>query len=247
MWLTAFVDLPAEVFDDDVEFWQAVTDTTLSAPRGEFGEFASLLPRSGDPWLRIQRLHSGPARIHLDLHPETDAQPSTVPLRFDPLALRERAVRLGATQLGDDPVATFASPGGMVFCVVTQPLGAAAPVPAFPQLSIVDQVCLDIPRSRFDEEAAFWSGLLGREVRQSPTHEEFARLGWEAGEPLKVLLQRCNDDGPVRAHLDLATTDRDAEVARLAALGATVVRETPQWTTLRDRAGLEFCVTRRTP
>jgi Glyoxalase-like domain len=70
---------------------------------------------------------------------------------------------------------------------------------------------------------------------------------WRQGEPLKVLLQRTNDDGPVRAHLDLATTDQAAEVARLSALGAGVVRKTPQWTTLRDPAGLEFCVTRRRP
>jgi hypothetical protein len=239
MWLTAFLDLPAPVFDDDVSFWLEVTDTELSAPRGEHGEFASLLPATGDPWLKVQRLHNGPPRIHLDVHPD--------PSRADSLALQDQAVRLGATRLASDPVAIFASPGGLVFCVVTTPLSALPPVPAFPHLSLVDQVCLDIPRSRFDSEAAFWSALLGGEVRPSPTHEEFSRLSRQPEDGLKVLLQRCDDDGPVRAHLDLATTDRDAEVMRLMALGAVRVRETPQWTTLRDPAGLEFCVTRRPP
>jgi hypothetical protein len=233
VWLTAFVDLPPDLFDADVAFWLAVTDTTLSAPRGEFGEFASLLPRGGDPWLRVQKLHRGPARIHLDLHGGTD--------------LADRAIRLGAHRVGEDPEAAFESPGGLIFCAVTEPLAAPAPAPSWPHQSIVDQLCIDIPRSRFDAEATFWSELLDREVRDSPTHEEFARLLWRQGEPLKVLLQRTNDDGPVRAHLDLATTDRPAEVARLVALGAALVRETPQWTTLRDPAGLEFCVTRRLP
>jgi hypothetical protein len=233
VWLTAFVDLPSAVFDADVAFWLAVTDTRLSALRGEFGEFASLLPREGDPWLRVQKLHSGPARIHLDLHGGTD--------------LAERAVRLGAHPVGEDPEAAFASPGGLIFCVVTEQLAAPATAPSWPHQSIVDQVCIDIPRSRFEAEATFWSELLDRGVRDSPTYEEFARLLWRPGEPLKVLLQRTNDDGPVRAHLDLATTDRPAEVARLVALGAGLVRETPQWTTLRDPAGLEFCVTRRLP
>ncbi len=235
MSLTAFLDLPPPSFDQGVAFWLAATDTSLSPMRGERGEFASLLPREGDPWLRAQRLGSGVARIHLDLHAD------------DPGLLDEQASRLGASRLGSDPVTSFASPGGMVFCVVAGPLAVAAPTPAWPHLSRVDQVCLDIPESVFDEEATFWSRLLGRGLALSPTHQEFARLDWQPIDPLKVLLQRCGHDGPVRAHLDLATTDRPAEVARLVALGAVIVRETAWWTTLRDPAGLEFCVTDRVP
>jgi hypothetical protein len=235
MWLTAFLDLPAYVFDDEVAFWLAASGTTLSAPRGEHAQFASLLPVAGDPWLRVQRLGRGPARVHLDLHAEDQA------------GLRDRAVRLGAVRGGDGPAATYASPGGLVFCVVTDPLSARAPTPTWPQPSRVDQVCLDIPGSAFDFEAAFWGELLGVAVTPSPTHAEFARLAMGPADPLKVLLQRCGHEDPVRAHLDLATTDRPAEVARLVALGADMVRETPNWTTLRDPAGLEFCVTDRPP
>lgn len=235
MWLTAFVDLPAGVFDRDVAFWLALSGTTLSASRGDHKEFASLLPPGGDPWLRVQRLGSGPARIHLDVHAP------------DPLALCSQAARLGATRIRDRPVATFTSPGGLVFCLVADHLSVPAPTPAWPHLSRVDQVCLDIPESTFDTEAAFWSALLGRGVTPSPTHAEFARLDARPTDPLRVLLQRCGRRGLVRAHLDVATTDRTAEVARLTGLGASLVRHTDQWTTLRDPAGLDFCVTDRVP
>jgi hypothetical protein len=45
-----------------------------------------------------------------------------------------------------------------------------------------------------------------------------------------------------RIHLDLATTDRPAEVARLTALGATFWYERGNFTVLRDPEGNQFCV-----
>jgi hypothetical protein len=48
-------------------------------------------------------------------------------------------------------------------------------------------------------------------------------------------------------HLDLACDDAPAEVTRHVGLGAAVVRVTEQWTTLRDPAGREYCVTGRRP
>ena len=52
--------------------------------------------------------------------------------------------------------------------------------------------------------------------------------------------------GKNRAHLDWRTGDRPAEVARLVALGATVLaeREMPGfgWTVMADPEGNEFCV-----
>src|SRR5687768_9154462 len=126
MWLTAFIDLPPTTFEAGAAFWLAATDSSLSSRRGESGEFASVLPRAGDPWLRFQRLGDGTARIHLDLHAD------------DPDRLSTEAVRLGAALLGRDPVATFASPGGMVFCVVDSPLSVTAPTPAWPHRSRVD-------------------------------------------------------------------------------------------------------------
>ena len=49
------------------------------------------------------------------------------------------------------------------------------------------------------------------------------------------------------AHLDLGTTDREAETARHLALGASVVAREEFWTVLTDPAGLAYCITDRDP
>jgi len=49
-----------------------------------------------------------------------------------------------------------------------------------------------------------------------------------------------------RLHFDIATADPIAEVSRLLALGATVVRETDDYTVLNDPEGNNFCVVRET-
>ncbi|MBW9053628.1 VOC family protein [Rhizobium mesosinicum] len=46
-----------------------------------------------------------------------------------------------------------------------------------------------------------------------------------------------------RVHLDIASDDRQKEVARLISLGATFVRETADYTVLNDPEGNNFCVT----
>ena len=50
------------------------------------------------------------------------------------------------------------------------------------------------------------------------------------------------DDRSNRMHLDVRTPDRRAEVARLIALGATIARETPDYTVMKDPEGNQFCV-----
>ncbi|RYE08568.1 MAG: VOC family protein [Hyphomicrobiales bacterium] len=45
-----------------------------------------------------------------------------------------------------------------------------------------------------------------------------------------------------RIHLDLATRDRKAEVARLTAIGASVWYQRDGFTVLRDPEGNQFCV-----
>jgi hypothetical protein len=45
-----------------------------------------------------------------------------------------------------------------------------------------------------------------------------------------------------RVHLDLAAADPEAELARLVALGARVLGDFPDWTTLADIEGNEFCL-----
>ena len=61
-----------------------------------------------------------------------------------------------------------------------------------------------------------------------------------------MLLQRLDEpEGLVRAHLDLGTTDRSAEVARHEGLGARVRSVEEFRTVLSDPSGLAYCVTDR--
>ncbi|MFC3687879.1 VOC family protein [Aquipuribacter hungaricus] len=66
--------------------------------------------------------------------------------------------------------------------------------------------------------------------------------------PPRVLLQRLDAvDGPVRAHPDLSSLDREAEVARHVALGARRGADGRGWTVMTDPGGLVYCVTDRRP
>lgn len=236
-WITAFLDLPAASIEAGTAFWRAITGSGLSSVRGEHDEFATFIPRDGDPYLKVQRIGHGPPRLHLDLH--TDEVPAFV----------DHALALGArvTQPGDHVV--MSSPGGFVFCVVDHPAGAAVPtpVPWWGGTSIVDQVCLDIPGPVLEEETAFWTALTGWEHRAG-RFAEFTSLERPDGQPLRLLLQRLDsEDGPVRAHFDLSSADRVAEVVRHRSLDAALVNETGNWTVLCDPVGLEYCVTDRDP
>ncbi|HET8561059.1 MAG TPA: VOC family protein [Marmoricola sp.] len=235
-WITAFLDTDETRAPAAERFWCAVTGSELSVRRGARAEFATLLPPDGDPFLRAQTVvQSPPGGLHLDLHTS------------DVDGLAARAEQLGASasyhELG---YVVLGSPGGLTFCIVGGPGGRRpGPVSWLGGNSLVDQVCLDIPPSRFEAEVGFWRRLTGwPEVETSSP--EFSRLARGDGLPLQLLLQRLDEEQPVvTAHLDLACDDRSAEVARHRDLGASVVRRTDGWTTLRDPSGREYCITDR--
>jgi hypothetical protein len=241
-WVSAFVDLPADTFDAGVAFWSGVTGYAVSASRGAAGEFATLVPPdAASDHLRVQRLGGGPPRIHLDLH---------VP---DPGAAADVAAGLGAAVVhrAAEGYVVMRSPGGLVWCLVHDgdeaPRAARAVTWPGGHRSQVDQVCLDVPPAAYDAEVAFWPALTGWQLVPTDTRE-FARLRVPDDQALRWLVQRLDDDGgPVRAHLDLATDDHDAEVARHVGLGAAVVASHSGWTVLRDPAGSAYCITKRRP
>lgn len=244
-WLTAFLDLAADEHAEGLALWERLTGYQRSSTRGDDGEFVSLLPPDGDEFLRVQRLGSGRSRIHLDVHVD------------DPFAAAEGVVRLGATVVADrDTYLTLASPGGFTFCLVPHRLvphrASVVPEPtAWPDglRSVPDQVCLDIPPSAYDAEFAFWAELTGWDQRPPRPDVEFARLTPSSSQPLQLLLQRLDDEEPaVRAHLDWSASDRDAEVERHVAAGATRVERFERgWTVMTGPDGLTYCVTRRGP
>jgi len=223
VWATAFLDLPSEGYAVAVEFWCAVTGYALSPARGVDSEFATLVPPVGDAHLRVQRVDAGPGGVHLDLH-----RPG-------------RSLTLQR------------SPGGLAWCEVGEQLGdrtppAAWPGPAGGHRSLLDQVCLDVPPAHFEAEVEYWAEQTGWAVRASAVSSSFRSLERPQGQPVRLLLQRLDDDQPrTTAHLDLATDDRPAEVRRHVALGAEVLGEHAVWTVLRDPAGLAYCVTDRDP
>jgi len=237
LWLEAFLDLPDDSHEAGASFWSAVTGYARGPQRGPDGQFATLVPPDGLDYLRVQRLADGP-RVHLDLHVD------------DPVAAAAEAAELGATVRPSpfDEVAVMRSPGGFVFCFVAEG-GGQRPAPrTWPDghTSYVDQVCLDIPPSRYDDELDFWAAVTGWARRDPSPGSEFGRLTPGPDQPLQLLLQRLDDEQEaVTAHLDWASSDRDAEIREHLAAGAELQKSFAGWTVLRDPAGMTYCITGR--
>jgi predicted enzyme related to lactoylglutathione lyase len=91
----------------------------------------------------------------------------------------------------------------------------------------------------------FWSAALGRPI--GDRWNQYVWLEAPPGHP-KLAFQGVADRaaGPNRVHLDIGSFDVDATVARLVALGATVVRPMEEdglrWVTMADPEGNVFCV-----
>lgn len=240
-WTTAFWDFPAEGFESGTAFWLKVTDSTLSERRGLDGEFATLIPTEGDPYLRVQRIREGRGGSHLDLHVD------------DVEAEAERAIELGASVVHREPgLVVLNSPAGFVFCLVRHHGETAVPPSlGWPggQRSRTDQICVDIPPQAFDHELAFWQTFTTWRQTLTDTRE-FRRLLPPPELPLQFLLQRLDfaERGQsATAHMDLACSDIEAETERHVGLGAEAVRRHHWWQVMRDPGGLEYCITARDP
>jgi hypothetical protein len=245
-WLSAFVDLAPEAHVAGLEFWRDVTGFEVSLSRGGSGEFVTLVPTTGGEYLKVQRLASGPSRIHLDLHVA------------DPRVAADVAIAAGAVEVMDPHRAelghvVLTSPGGLTFCYVGHTGGTRpAPVSWGEHHSMVYQVCIDIPGESWDSESAFWVESLGGQLEALRARPEFS---WvrpdhrvEQNWALDVLLQRVEQpSGVVAAHLDLGTNNRVLEDARHIELGAELLVNEEFWTLMRDPAGVRYCVTGRDP
>jgi hypothetical protein len=246
-WITVFLDFPAPVAGSEVAFWQEVTGYGLSAPRGESGEFATLLPPEGDAYLRVQRVADGPGGCHLDLHVDTASE------SLDGVA--SRAVRLGGTAAhrdDDGSLIVMGSPAGLTFCLVRWAGEGTVPGPLVTATGAtrLDTLCIDVPPEEFERECSFWSELTGWEAVPAPV-PGYSYLERPAGQPLPVLilLQRL-DAAPrgqrARAHVDFGCTDGLA-IGRHVGLGARVAATHEHWTILNDPAGREYCLVGREP
>jgi hypothetical protein len=106
--------------------------------------------------------------------------------------------------------------------------------------SRLDKIVIDVAPADHDRELAFWSGVSGGSLTQSERYPEY-HGGAIPGQDIGVLVQRL-EDGTSRIHVDIHSTDVDAEVARLEQLGATRIRQVQGWWIMHDPAGLPFCV-----
>jgi hypothetical protein len=233
-WTYAFIDRPLGVLDPARTFWTAVTDTRLSEPRGEEGEFVTLLPEGADPCVKVQGVGAGPGGAHLDFSVE------------DVPTFVESALRLGAESVAaHDGWAVLRSPAGQLFCA--GPWHGESVRPPVVAGTRLDQVSLDIGPACYDAEVAFWSALLPDWASLSGALPEFHVVKPPSGLPIRILLQRLGEERPASAHLDLACADIAATIARHEQLGATVVSHGRHWTVMRDPAGGTYCLTGRDP
>ncbi|SIS21388.1 VOC family protein [Williamsia sterculiae] len=238
-WASVLFDFPADEFGEEVTFWRAIAGSTVSPPRGSRRQFASLEPFNGDPHLRVQRTDHGEAGVHLDLHVE------------DVGAMVGCAVDLGATvvaERSDDESVTLRSPAGFPFCAVRWQGEATRSRPIrWPgdTISIIDQLAIDVPAADAEAEAAFFVGLTGWQPWPG-RHPEFVTLRGPRTLPIQLLIH-ATGSGPLSAHVDLASTHPEEEVARHVDWGATVVARMSDWTVMADPTGMPYCITRRNP
>jgi predicted enzyme related to lactoylglutathione lyase len=98
---------------------------------------------------------------------------------------------------------------------------------------------IDCKADDLDAAAAFWGAALGCAVERDPAHPTYAVLVAGDDQP-KMLLQAVQHDS--RVHLDIETDDKEAEAARLEALGAKRIAAVRRWIVMEAPTGHRFCV-----
>jgi hypothetical protein len=107
-------------------------------------------------------------------------------------------------------------------------------------------VVIDVPDADHDQELAFWGTATGSKLAHVAQFPAFHGGPLTGTGDAALLVQRLGD-GPARIHIDIHTSDLEAEVARLEQAGATRLQEAGGWWIMRDPAGLVFCVVPERP
>ncbi len=90
-----------------------------------------------------------------------------------------------------------------------------------------------------DAAARFWSDALGYRAVRDPEDPKYVKLETPDGE-IVMLLQQVEHDS--RVHLDIEADDKEAEAARLEALGAKRIAAIKRWIVMEAPTGHRFCV-----
>lgn len=218
-WLTVWLDFSAAELDAGQQFWERMG-----------------APLSGPGPLRVSSSSVGTSRVRLGLGV------------IDVDAAISEARAAGASPSNEAEPGNLRSPAGFVFTIeAVGPDPVAHPVAVWAQdhHARVDQLTIDVAPGRWTAELGYWRRLTGWEVTVG-SGEQFARLHTPPAFPVRILLQR-KMQGATSAHLDIATDNRRAEVARLERAGARRLWDGARWTVLRPPAGWLVCVTDRRP
>jgi predicted enzyme related to lactoylglutathione lyase len=103
--------------------------------------------------------------------------------------------------------------------------------------SRIGVIVIDCQTDDLKEPLRFWEEVIGLKGTIGPD-EKYAYFEGQ-GFP-RILLQKV-DHAP-RVHLDIEADDREAEIARLEALGATRGDDVKKWTVMTAPTGHRFCV-----
>jgi Glyoxalase-like domain len=107
--------------------------------------------------------------------------------------------------------------------------------------SRIGVVLIDHPTESWDQASGFWAGVRGSDLPDITDEDPYASLDRLPGEVM-LDLQRTGSGTPPRVHLDVATDDVPAEIARLEGLGARIETHHEGWAVMTDPGGLVFCV-----
>lgn len=233
-------------------FWAGVLGYDIEE-RGE--SWAAVDPRNGGPELFFNRLPKSPTielPVHLDVNvPNREAEVERL------VGLGAKIVATKTSEAGElkETWTVLRDPEGNGFCV-------QGPDPRRPQ-SYIGNITFSCAEPR-RVVGPFWAQALGWPEQEIPDaflqmlrdanvdvdrefYAYYAIRESETSAP-RLLFQRREKSRPARhpIHLDLAADDREPEVERLVAAGASVVetkaRDNRTWTVLRDPEGTPFCV-----
>ena len=100
-------------------------------------------------------------------------------------------------------------------------------------------IVIDCKTGDLSSAAKFWSEVFGYDAQPDPDYPDYIELKTPEGE-VKMLLQSVDHDS--RVHMDIETSDKDAEKERLIKLGAKEVGPCKGWIVMEAPTGHKFCI-----
>lgn len=105
--------------------------------------------------------------------------------------------------------------------------------------SRIGGILIDCQTADPETAAEFWSGALGYPAESRKAGSPYVSLATPERE-LYTEVQAVDHES--RVHIDIETDDVDAEVTRLAGLGAREISRIKSWVVMEAPTGQRFCV-----